>query len=453
MKRPPKIKLENKPTYVKFAEDIDFFSLFKKIEREFDSCFFFESLGEQAKFARYSIIGFGAEHIVSADAANFILDGEMYPTDNPYEMLRDIMPEHVASKIFAGGLVGYVGYDSVNFFEPGVHLKAHPVFPPFMFGVYTDGLILDRLTNEVSYFFYEKSRLEDLQRIHKKKVPASKISIGFVKDALSKDEHREIVARVKEHIRAGDIFQCQVGFQSEFELKGDTIKLYERLRGINPSPFMYYLKFGSKKIIGASPELHFSLRSGEMETHPTAGTIRRGTTEKEDALLARALLNDEKERAEHNMLVDLHRNDLGRVSRFGTVRVKELMTVRRFSHVQHLVSEITGLVRPGVDMFAAFASSFPGGTVSGTPKVEAMKITDRNEKEGRGPYGGGVGHFGFDGNCTFALTIRSLYCDGSYAYTETSSGIVYDSVPEKEYEEIQNKFGALRKVLGIKNTL
>jgi len=170
---------------------------------------------------------------------------------------------------------------------------------------------------------------------------------------------------------------------------------------------MYYLKFGEKRIIGASPELLFSLRDGEMTTRPLAGTIRRGANPKEDQQLARELVNDEKERAEHNMLVDLHRNDIGKVAKFGTVKIRDLMTVKKFSHVQHISSEVVGTIRPEEDMFSGLASQFPMGTVCGTPKIETIKIIDANEKEARGPYGGGVGHFGFNGDCTFALALRA----------------------------------------------
>jgi len=238
-----------------------------------------------------------------------------------------------------------------------------------------------------------------------------------------------------------------VGFKSEFKISGNTLKIYQKLRKVNPSPFMYYLKFGDKKIIGASPELLFSLRNGEMQTSPLAGTIKRGKNETEDQKLARQLLSDEKERAEHNMLVDLHRNDMGKVAEFGTVKVRDLMTVKRFSHVQHISSEIVGIIKKGEDAFSALAANFPAGTLTGTPKIEAMKIISQNEKEARGPYGGGVGQFGFNGDCTFAIDIRSLFIDGEYAYTQTSGGIVYDSDAGKEYQEILNKLAAMKEVL------
>lgn len=455
MKRLPKIKISKKPTYIKFAEDVDFYELFQKIEQQFDTCFILESLGEEGKFSRYSIIGFDPISIISAKENNLIIDGKIYPVRNPYFSLRGIMPTQTIARNYGGGLIGYLSYEAVNYFEPSLHIKVHDLFDQFMFGVYTDGLILDKLTNELFYFYYNTNRSNILKKVMHQKVKNRNLKVEFVRDGLTRNEHRYIVEKVKEHIRAGNTFQCEVGFKTEYKISGNTLKIYEKLRRINPSPFMYYIKFGPStgsgsetKIIGASPELLFSLRSGEMTTRPLAGTIRRGKDKKEDQQLARILLSDPKERAEHNMLVDLHRNDIGRVAQFGTVRIRDLMSIKKFSHVQHISSEIVGIIRPEEDMFSALASNFPMGTVCGTPKVETIKIIDSNERQARGPYGGGVGHFGFNGDCTFALALRSLFISDEYAYAQTSGGIVYDSIPKKEYDEIQRKLAAMRKVLG-----
>lgn len=445
----PEIKISKKPTYIKFAEDVDFYELFQKIEQQFETCFIFESLGEEGKFSRYSIIGFAPLTIISARENNLIIDGKIYPVKNPYFALRDIMPPQTIARNYAGGLIGYLSYEAVNYFEPSLHIKVHDLFDQFMFGVYTDGLILDKQTQELFYFYYDKNRSNILKDVMDLKVKRQSLNVKFIKDGLTKIEHAEIVKRVKKHIRAGDTFQCEVGFKTEYNIIGDTLNLYGKLRKINPSPFMYYLKFGKNKIIGASPELLFSLRDGEMTTKPLAGTIKRGKNEIQDYKLARILLNDPKERAEHNMLVDLHRNDLGRVAQFGTVRIRDLMTVKKFSHVQHISSEIVGIIRSEEDMFSGLASNFPMGTVCGTPKLETIKIIDSNEPEARGPYGGGVGHFGFNGDCTFALALRSLFISNKYAYAQTSGGIVYDSQPEKEYDEIQRKLAAMREVLEV----
>lgn len=447
MKKLPKIQIGKKPTYLKFGEDMDFYGIFEKIERKFKTCFILESLGEEEKFSRYSIIGFDPKHIISARGNNLKVDGKTYEVENSYYALREIMPEKTIARSYAGGLIGYLNYDAVNYMEPSVKVKVHPLFDQFMFGVYTDGLIFDKLTNELFYFYYNLNRVEILKKLLKNKVKKTALSVKFIKDGLTEKEHKEVVKKVKEQIALGNTFQCEVGFKSEYKIKGNTLKIYENLRKINPSPFMYFIKFKNNKIIGASPELLFSLRDGEMTTKPLAGTTRRGENEDEDRRLARSLLNDPKEKAEHNMLVDMHRNDIGKVARFGTVRIRDLMSIKKFSHVQHISSEITGIINNDEDMFSGLASNFPMGTVCGTPKVETIKIIDKNEPDSRGPYGGGVGQFGFDGNCTFALTLRTLFISGEYAYTQTSGGIVYDSIAKKEYEEITRKLAAMKKAL------
>ena len=452
----PKIHIGQKPTYIKLAEDVDFFELFRRVESVFDTCFIFESLGEEGKFSRYSIIGFDPAHIISARENVFTFDGKEYKVTNPYETLREIMPKKAIARNYAGGLVGYLSYEALNYFESSLHVKVHPKFDQFHFGVYADGLVFDKLTSELFYFFYEEDRSDVLRKLVTEKSESGPCTVTHLRDGVGEKEHARIVEEVKEHIRAGNTFQCEVGFKTEYKIEGDTFQIYERLRAVNPSPFMYYLKFPSsakgsegqvRKIIGASPELLFSLREGEMTTRPLAGTIRRGRDEKEDQQLARTLVNDPKERAEHSMLVDLHRNDIGRVAQFGSVKVKDLMTVKKFSHVQHISSEITGMIRRDKDMFSALAANFPAGTVSGAPKIESIKIIDRNEREARGPYGGAIGHFGFNGDCTFALLIRSLFIECEEAYAQTSGGIVYDSDPKKEYQEIQHKFAAMKRAL------
>lgn len=447
MSKLPDIKNLQKPTYVPLGADLDFLELFRRVEKRFDTCFLFESLGEEGKFARYSLMGFDPAHAISAREKYLIVDGKKYAASNPYYALREMVPTSGIAREYAGGLVGYLGYESYNYMEPSVRLKSHPLFDEFLFGLYTDGVILDKLTNEILYFHYGTDRSDVLRALLRSRSKREALHVKVTDNGLTAREHRAIVERVKERIAAGDTFQCEVGYKTEYEVRGDALVIYERLRKINPSPFMYYLKFCAKKIIGASPELLFSLRDGEMTTRPLAGTIRRGKNEKEDRKLARALVNDPKERAEHTMLVDLHRNDLGRVAKFGTVKVRDLMTIKKFSHVQHISSEVVGTIKDGEDMFSALASNFPMGTVTGTPKIETVKIIDSNENEPRGPYGGGVGHFGFNGDCTFALALRSLFIAGEYGYTQTSGGIVADSVPSKEYDEIKRKSAAMKKVL------
>jgi anthranilate synthase component 1 len=322
------------------------------------------------------------------------------------------------------------------------------MFEAFKFGLYTDGLILDKMTGEVFYFYYQDSRMDLIESMLAEPTPENgPLVVTSTGESMSKADHAKAVAKVKQDIIDGKIFQTEVGFKKWFTLEGDNINIYEKLREVNPSPQMYYLKFNEQKVIGASPELLFRLRQGEMETFPLAGTAKRGANETEDRALARALLNDPKEIAEHNMIVDLHRNDIGRVAQFGTVKVRSLMDIKRFSHVQHISSEIVGIMAETEDMFSGLASNFPAGTLTGAPKIEAMKIIDDLEGEGRGPYGGAVGHFSFNGDCTFAIPIRTVFANGEKAYVQTCGGNVFDSNAEDEYEEIQRKFAGTKRVL------
>ena len=452
-KKPKKIALPRKPHYVTITADCDFFTLFKKIEKRFECCFYLESLGEDSHIARHSIIGFDPEQQLYANGNTLTIkhrDGhsESYQSDNPYYLLRDIVPQDIISRKYAGGLTGYLGYDSANYFEASLNLQHSELFDTFRFGLYKDGLIFDKMTGELIYFYYTDSRLALIETlIDAEDVCNGDLVVRPTEESMTQEEHREAVLKVKQDIIEGKIFQIEVGFKKHFHLKGDTINIYEQLREINPSPQMYYIKFSDQKLIGASPELLFRLRQGEMETFPLAGTAKRGKNNKEDTDFARHLLNDPKEIAEHNMIVDLHRNDIGRVAQFGTVKVRNLMDIKRFSHVQHISSEIVGIISDKEDMFSALASNFPAGTLTGAPKIEAMKIIDELESDGRGPYGGAVGHFSFNGDCTFAIPIRTVFASGEKAYVQTCGGNVYDSNPENEYEEIRRKFAGTKKAL------
>lgn len=451
--KPAMLQLPRKPKYAKIAEDCDFFELFKKVEKRFKHCFLLESLGEDSHIARHSLIGFDPCKLLYANGRTLTIEErgggtETYESDNPYYLLREIIPQDVISRKFAGGLTGYLGYDATNYFEPSLQLQSSELFDAFRFGLYLDGLILDKMTGELIYFYYEENRIELVHELlHAPYQGNGLLEILPLGDTMSEQEHAQAVAKVKQDIVDGKIFQCEVGFKTRFELNGDCINIYERMREVNPSPQMFYLRFDQQRLIGASPELLFRLRQGEMETFPLAGTTTRGSNDLEDTQLARKLLNDPKEIAEHNMIVDLHRNDIGRVARFGTVKVRSLMDIKRFSHVQHISSEIVGILDENQDMFSALASNFPAGTLTGAPKIEAMKIINELEADGRGPYGGGVGHFSLNGDCTFAIPIRSVFASGRTAYVQTCGGNVYDSNAKDEYQEIQRKFAGTQKVL------
>ena len=454
-KKPKKIIIQGKPKYVKIGDEYDFFQLFIKIEQNFKNCFLFESLGEESNISRYHIVGFNPKYLVYSEQKNQLIiedtsNGkiEKYVCDNPYYELRTIIPQNIISRKYAGGLVGFIGYDSINFFEDNLNITKNNNFESFKFGVYLDGLIFDQMTGEVFYYYYEDNKIEILKDILKQNNKFNKnVDCKFIKNSMTKEDHRKAVLKIKEDIKNGLIFQCEVGFKSHYRIKGNLTEIYSKLRSLNPSPHMYFMKFDDQVIIGASPELLFRLKNGEMETFPLAGTTKRGSNKEEDLKLARELLNDSKEIAEHNMLVDLHRNDLGRVAKFGTVKVRNLMDIKKYSHVQHISSEIAGIINENEDMFSALASNFPAGTLSGAPKIEAMKIINEIEEDGRGPYGGAIGQFGFNGDCTFAIPIRSLFIKGEEAYAQTCGGNVYDSDPDKEYQEIERKLEAMKTVL------
>ena len=354
-KIPSKIKIEGKPKYIKLSDDYNFFSIFKKIEKNFNNCFLFESLGEESNISRFHIIGFEPRYIIFSDNKNELIINdtfnnkvEKYFCNNPYFTLREIIPQNIISRKYAGGLVGFISYDSINFFEDNLNISKNKNFESFKFGVYLDGLVYDQMTGEIFYYYYEDNKIDILKAILNKKNNINEnIECEFTGNSMNKEEHKDAVLNIKKDIKNGLIFQCEVGFKSHYKIKGDTTKIYSKLRDLNPSPHMYYIKFNDQKIMGASPELLFRLRNGEMETFPLAGTTKRGLDTNEDLKLARDLLNDPKEVAEHNMLVDLHRNDLGRVAKFGTVKVRSLMDIKKY--FCSLFRNLGGLNLPSIE--------------------------------------------------------------------------------------------------------
>jgi anthranilate synthase component 1 len=256
-----------------------------------------------------------------------------------------------------------------------------------------------------------------------------------------------MVASAKEKILEGEIFQVVLSRKKEFRIRGDPLGMYSVLRSLNPSPYLFYMDFDQVQLLGSSPEMLVRLEGSKLTTRPLAGTRPRSQDVEEDEKLKVEMLLDEKERAEHLMLVDLHRNDMGRVSRFGSVKVTELMAVEKFSHVQHIVSNIESEIRPDCDGFDALRSCFPAGTVTGAPKIRAMEIISELEGSPRGPYGGAAGYMDFTGNMDFAITIRSIVVTGNKATVQAGAGIVADSVPEREYMETEHKLGATLRAI------
>jgi anthranilate synthase component 1 len=410
------------------------------------------------ELAEMSIIGFDPKFIITCDFHNKFRikdrSGKVLNTlevKEPLLQLRELMPKVNDDRFrYLGGAVGYVNYDAVRLWE---HLpirkdKKATGFPLLEFGIYDDGILFDHKEKQAYYFFFEKSRIEDVKRIAvRAKKKASPFSYSTPHRNMTKKQFVKMVTKAKRYLHDGDIFQVVLAKSMNFRVKGDLIGLYAQLRKVNPSPYMYMLKMSNRCIIGSSPEMLVRVTRDYIETFPIAGTRPIVEDERKNEELREDLLKDEKEVAEHTMLVDLARNDIGKVCEFGTVNVEEFMTVKRFSHVQHIVSHVTGTLRKGFDSYNSFRAVFPAGTVSGAPKVRAIEIIDELEPSLRGPYAGAVGYFSFNGSCDFAITIRSLFVNGTSAYIQSGAGIVIDSDSEREWAETEHKASAMLSAL------
>ncbi|GBC74955.1 Anthranilate synthase component 1 [archaeon HR06] len=312
------------------------------------------------------------------------------------------------------------------------------------FALFLDGFIFDHIEGNCYYYSFTEDRSSLTEEALIKDFEYSEPKVN-----IDKEDFEDMVRVAKNYIIEGDIFQVVLSKRFEFEIKGEPIKFYENLRKINPSPYMYYIKFGDERVIGSSPEMLIRVEGKMVETYPIAGTRALTEDEEENKRLAKELINDEKEKAEHVMLVDLARNDLGRICKFGTVKVPEFMIIHTYSHVQHMVSRVTGELREDIDSFKALKYVFPAGTVSGAPKIRAMEIIDELEPCRRGVYAGAVGYFSLNRNSDFAIAIRTLAVKEKKARIQVGAGIVYDSKPEKEWLETEQKAKALMKALEL----
>ena len=438
----------NEPKSIKLNFDSPF-ELFKKIYNNYPHAFLLESMESDNGMARFSVLGFKPVATLKAQGnmLEVVKDGEKQEinVENPFDEIKKIISSNNGKKGFRGGLVGYVSYESVRHFEP-IEIK-EGVYPDFEFGLFLDGIIFDRIRNKCEYVTLNEDRSEEIKNISKEEYEIDGISFKENGHHFSKDKFEEMVLQAKEKIKEGEIFQSVISNAREYTINGNKLSFYERLRSINPSPYMYHLKLDNREIIGSSPEMLVRVENRMMETFPIAGTIKRGVNQHEDVLLEKELLADEKERAEHLMLVDLARNDVGKVSKFGSVKVHDYMGIKKFSHVQHIFSRVTGELKNDKTAVDAFKAMFPAGTLSGAPKIRAMEIIDELEEIPRGPYGGAVGYFSLNGNADFAITIRTMVCDGNQAKIQAGAGIVHDSIPENEYYECENKASALINAL------
>ena len=425
------------------------FEIYNKISRNYSHSFLFESLTGPEVLAETSVMGFAPKMIlkgysnrVEIETQNKVL--ETINTNDPFAELKKLLSKsNDQTYRYLGGAVGVVNYDAIRLIEeiPESNIAPQPLME---FGIYDDGILYDNLQKKLFYFYYDENRFEKLKISNDvfEDFQASDITPN-----MDKEEFSRIVNKAKKYIHEGDIFQAVLSRKFSFDVSGDDLKLYKTLRSLNPSPYMYHLKQGTKTIIGASPEMLVRITGEKVETFPIAGTRKITDDDEENNLLAKELLHDEKELAEHTMLVDLGRNDIGRVCKFGSVHPKSLMQIKQFSHVQHIVSHIVGNLEPGNDMFDAFKAVFPAGTVSGAPKVRAMEIIDELETNSRGPYAGAVGYFSFNGCCDFAIAIRSIFINEKKGFVQSGAGIVSDSIAENEFKETEHKAEAMIQAL------
>jgi anthranilate synthase component 1 len=468
------------PLVATFVADVETpISAFAKL-RNRGPCFLFESAEKSEESGRFSFIGVeprlsieSRENRISIfeDGNNHEFSTDRDPlTELQRQMARFRIVPHPDLPEFVGGAVGFVGFDVVRFFEPSVPI--HPQddlgLPELAFMIPRLMVVFDhrlRKMHVVSHAFINDTDLERQyqsareilevaldclnQSVQQRPIPTTKpASLPTPQSNTTRDEFEAMVEKAKESIAAGDIYQVVLSQRFETDFQGDELDLYRCLRFGNPSPYMFCLNLiGGLTVLGSSPELHVRVRHGLAEIRPIAGTHRRGQTPAEDEKLACILLTDPKERAEHVMLIDLGRNDLGRVSEFGSVKVTEQMVVERYSHVMHIVSHVIGRLRQPNDSFEAVRATFPAGTLSGAPKIRAMQIIAELEKARRGFYGGIVGYFGFDGSHDSCIAIRSMVLKNGKAYLQTGAGIVADSDPANEYQECVNKANAMLEAI------
>jgi anthranilate synthase component I len=450
--------------------------------------FLLESMEGSEKLARYSFIGIEPEFVISIGNSVQLQGNEPFVSiardpegKDPVEKIKSVLSRfhyiNVRAPRFFGGMVGYFAYDCVySLFEkvrkgkntvPGKEGTGSDAC--FMFT--KDCIVIDHRDKKLYLFSspfltYDtdvtreynncagriKALADHISALAsgKKAGCTTKSDIAGCRPLttkVSQNTFEQAVDQIKEHIAAGNIFQAVLSRRMECEIRQDPFLIYAALREINPSPYMYFLDFGIEKVIGASPEMLVRVEKRRVTTVPIAGTRPRGKTKTEDDQFAQDLLNDAKERAEHTMLVDLARNDIGRVCRFGSVEVSEFMNIEKFSHVQHIVSTVNGVLKDNLDCYDAFRSCFPAGTVSGAPKIRAMQIIDEQESLPRGIYAGAVGYIGFDRNLDFAIAIRTVLVRNGTAYVQVGAGIVADSVPANEWKETESKAAAMIRAI------
>ncbi len=464
-----------------FADTLTPVSAFQKLESANNHAFLLESATGGEKIARYSFLGTDTfQEFIAFGNRIEIKRGnsgmEVKYASDPLELLAREMSAftpvliHGLPKFFCCA-VGYVGYDSIRYYERLPHVPDDDLqLPDIHVMFYNTIIIFDHLTKTIKVVctaLINNNQIEDIYNqtigkidriIEKLRTPVMSLSDDITTTGettlpfssnFEKSDFLNAVEHCKAYIRAGDIFQVVISQRLKTRTQADPFNIYRILRVINPSPYMFYLKLGDLRLVGSSPEVMVKVEDRKITVRPIAGTRKRGKDEVEDSSLEHELIADPKERAEHIMLLDLGRNDVGRVSRYGSVHIEEKMIVERYSHVMHITSSVCGVLREGKDAFDSLRACLPAGTLSGAPKIRAMEIIDEIEPTKRGPYGGAIGYFDFFGNINTCIAIRTIILKGNDAYIQAGAGIVADSIPEREYEETLNKAKGLLKAIEL----
>ena len=432
-------------------------------------CYMLESVVDNEKWGRYSFLGYNPKLTITCTNGKMCIGDREFETDNPDEHIRKILSQYRSPVIegmpsFTGGLVGYFSYDYLKYSEPTLRLSARDAegFKDVDLMLFDKVIAFDNLRSRIILITnistdnveeeYKKAKselkqMEELIRYGKTKENIGGHLTTEIKPLFSKEEYCSMVEKAKRHIYEGDIFQIVLSNRLEAGFEGSLLNTYRMLRTLNPSPYMFYFSGTDVEVAGASPETLVKLENGVLHTFPLAGTRPRGKNAKEDEELEADLLKDPKELAEHNMLVDLGRNDLGKISKFGTVEVEKYHSIERYSHVMHIGSTVRGEIREDKDALDAVDAVLPAGTLSGAPKLRACQIINDLENNKRGIYGGAIGYIDFTGNLDTCIAIRIAYKKNGKVFVRSGAGIVADSVPEKEYQECINKAAAVIKAL------
>lgn len=430
-----------------------------------DHCYMLESAQENEKWGRYTFLGFSPKLEITCTNGTVKVNGEARNTSRPADCIRHILAQYKSPVIegmpsFTGGLVGYFSYDYLKYAEPTLHLDAADtegfkdvdlmLFDKVIaFDSFRQKIILIvnmSLDNLQSNYVRAVDELKSMCELIQNGKPKSDLHghmTGEIRPLFSREEYCAMVEKAKHHIFEGDIFQIVLSNRLEADFEGSLFNTYRVLRTLNPSPYMFYFSGSDMEVAGASPETLVKLEKGILHTFPLAGTRPRGKTPEEDKALEKELLADPKELAEHNMLVDLGRNDIGKISRFGTVTVEKYHEIERYSHVMHIGSTVRGVIRDDADALDAVDAILPAGTLSGAPKIRACQLINDLENNKRGIYGGAIGYIDFTGNLDTCIAIRIAYKKNGKVFVRSGAGIVADSVPETEFQECLNKAAAV----------